>query len=60
MAFFTCLVTISFAKFVMLVMMITKLNIKYIVQEIDEQNGKWTDVQVKVDELYHRIIEDKK
>lgn len=60
MAFFTCLVTISFAKFVMFVMMITKLNIKYIVQEIDEQNGKWTDVQVKVDELYHRIIEDKK
>lgn len=60
MAFFTGLVTISFTKFIILVMMITKLNIKYIVQEIDEQNGKWTDAQVKLDELYHRIIEDRK
>ena len=33
MAFFTGLVTISFTKFVILVMMITRLNIKYIVQE---------------------------
>lgn len=60
MAFFTGLVTISFAKFVILVMIITKLNIKYIVQEIDEQNNKWTDAQVKLDELYHRIVEDRK
>lgn len=60
MAFFTGLVTISFAKFVILVMMITKLNIKYIVQEIDEQNNKWTDAQVKLDELYHRIVVDRK
>lgn len=60
MAFFTILVTTSFIKFVILVMMITKLNIKYIVQEIDEQNSKWTNAQVKLDEIYHRIVENKK
>ena len=39
--------------------MITKLNIKYIVQEIDAQNALYTDAQVKLDEIYQRIIDGK-
>ena len=58
MAFFTILVTTSFIKFVILVMMITKLNMKYIVQEIDEQNAKCTEAQVKLDEIYQRAIDE--
>lgn len=57
MAFSTCLVTISFTKFVILVMMITKLNIRYIVQEIDEQNSRWMDAQIKLEEIYHWVVE---
>lgn len=59
MALFTALTAISFVKFVVLIMMITKINMKYIVQEIDEQNAKCTEAQVKLDEIYQRaIVED--
>lgn len=47
---------VSFAKFIVIVMMITKINIKYIVQEIDKQNAKCTEAQVKLDEVYQRVI----
>lgn len=56
---FTALTSASFLKFVILIMMITKLNIKYIVQEIDAQNALYTDAQVKLDEIYQRIIDGK-
>lgn len=56
----TLLTAISFVKFLILIMIITKLNIKFIAQEIDEQNGKWTNAQVKLDEIYHRIVEKRK
>lgn len=35
-------------------------NIKYIVQEIDEQNAKCTEAQVKLDEIYQQTIDRKK
>ena len=41
-------------------MMITKLNIKYIVQEIDEQSAKCTEAQVKLDEIYQRTVDGEK
>ena len=56
MALVTALTVTSFVKFIVLIMMITKLNIRYIVQEIDEQNAMWTDVRVKLDEIYQRLI----
>ena len=60
MALFTTLTSISFIKFVVLILVITKLNIKYIVQEIDEQNAKYTELQVKLDEIYQQTVADKK
>lgn len=59
-ALFTSLMLISFLKFLILIMIITKLNIKYIVQEIDTQNTINTEMQVKVDEIYQRIVNGKK
>lgn len=41
-------------------MTITKLNIKYIVQEIDSQNEKCTEARVKLDEIYHRTLNKEK
>ena len=41
-------------------MVITKLNIKYIVQEIDEQSAKYTEAQVKLDEIYQRTVDGEK
>ena len=59
-ALFTSLMLISFLKFLILIMTITKLNIKYIVKEIDTQNTINTEMQVKVDEIYQRIVNGKK
>jgi hypothetical protein len=59
-ALFTALTVVSFAKFIILIMIITKLNITYIVQEIDEQNAKCIESQVKTDEIYQRIVNAKK
>lgn len=58
--FFTILTTVSFVKFVILIMVITNLNMKFIVQEIDEQNSKFMYIQIKLDEIYHRIVESDK
>ena len=52
----TCMTTVSFVKLVIVVMMVTKLNIGYIVKEIDTQNAQYTDIKVKLDEIYHRIV----
>lgn len=60
MALLTVLAFVSFAKLVILIMRITKLNIKYIVQEIDAQNVKCTEAQVKLDEIYQRAVNEKK
>lgn len=60
MALFTVLSSASFVKFVILTMMITKLNIKYIVQEIDAQSAKYTETQVKLDEIYQRTVDGEK
>lgn len=57
---FTTLTITSFVKFVVIVMTITKLNIKYIVQEIDSQNEKCTEARVKLDEIYHRTLNKEK
>lgn len=60
MASFTALTSVSFVKFVILIMTITKLNIKYIVEEIDEQNAKCTETQIKLDEIYQRTVNEEK
>lgn len=60
MALFTALTSASFVKFVILIMMITKLNIKYIVQEIDEQSAVCTETRVKLDEIYQQTVDGKK
>lgn len=52
----TALTSVSFIKLIFIVMRITKLNIKYIVQEIDEKNTQCTDAKVKLDEIYHHTI----
>ena len=59
MVLFTVLTAISFIKFLILILMITKLNIKYIVQEIDENNAKCTEAQVKLDEIYQHAVYEK-
>lgn len=50
---------ISFVKFVIILLMITKLNIRYIVEEIDSQKRHDTELLVKIDEIYQRVIEKK-
>lgn len=57
---FTALTITSFVKFLIIVMTITKLNINYIVQEIDNQNIKYTETQIKIDEIYHRTLDKEK
>lgn len=52
----TVLTSISFIKFIFILMRITKLNIKYIVQEIDAQQVKSTEIQVKIDEIYQQTV----
>lgn len=59
LALFTVLAFVSFAKFLILIMRITKLNIKYIVQEVDAKNMKCTETQVKLDEIYQRTVSKK-
>ena len=39
--------------------MTTKVNIKYIIQEIDEKNAIYTEMQIKLDEIYQRAIGEK-
>ena len=56
----TILTTISFAKFIQILMQVTKLNVKFIVQEIDSQQAKSTEMQVKIDEIYHQAINKSK
>ena len=58
-ALLTTLTSASFLKFVILIMMITKLNIKFIVQEIDIQNAICTETQIKLDEIYQRTVDGK-
>lgn len=60
MALFTVLTSTSFIRFLILILMITKLNIKYIVQEIDKKNATCTEVQVKLDEIYQHTLDEKK
>lgn len=52
--------SISFGKFVIILMQITKLNIKYIVEEIDQQNVEKVELFTKIDEIYKVAIEIKK
>ena len=59
-ALFTTLTLVSFVKFVILIMMITKMNITFIVQEIDEQSDKFADIRIKLDEIYERTKVSKK
>ncbi|MDE7325958.1 MAG: hypothetical protein K2N63_06765 [Lachnospiraceae bacterium] len=60
LVWFTVLTAVSFVKFVILVMMITRLNINYIIQEIDEQSSACRNMQVKLDEIYQRTVDKKK
>lgn len=53
------LALISFVKFVIILLLITKLNIRYIVNEIDSQKRNNTELLVKIDEIYQRVIEKK-
>ena len=39
---------------------VTKLNLKFIVAEIDEQSRKDTEFLTKIDEIYNRMINSKK
>ena len=59
MTLFTVLTSVSFVKFIVLIMMTTKVNIKYIIQEIDEKNAIYTEMQIKLDEIYQRAIGEK-
>lgn len=56
----TILTTISFIKFVLILMRITKLNVRYIVKEIDDQQAKSTEIQVKIDEIYQKTVNKQK
>lgn len=47
--------TASFIKFVIILMMITKLNIEYTVTEIDEKKRFDSELLMKVDEIYKDI-----
>ena len=52
----TLLALVTFVKFLINVLLITKLNIQHIVKEIDEQNSRQTEFSVKLDEVYRRLI----
>ena len=41
-------------------MRITKLNVRYIVKEIDDQQAKSTEIQVKIDEIYQKTVNKQK
>jgi len=41
-------------------MVIRKLDIKYIVREIDEQSVMCTEMRVKFDEIYQQTVDEKK
>ena len=57
---FTTLSSISFIKFLVMLLRVTKLNLKFIVAEIDEQSRKDTEFLTKIDEIYNRMINSKK
>lgn len=57
---FILLASISFIKFIILLMRLTKVNIGFIVKEIDEQKQQHTELLVKIDELYQRITKTAK
>ena len=48
--------SISFIKFIILLIYLTKINIEFIIKDIDESNARDTDIEVKIDEIYNRII----
>lgn len=43
-----------------ILMMITRLNINYIIQEIDEQSSACRNMQIKLDEIYQRTVDKEK
>lgn len=47
---------VSFVKFVLMLIRITKLNVKFIIRGIDEKHQKETEIMTKIDEVYQRII----
>lgn len=49
-----------FIKFIVLIMMIAKVNIKHIIQEIDEKSAICTGTKIKLDEIYQRAIDGEK
>ena len=51
----TVLNIVSFIKFIILIMRITKLNISYIVKEIDESNRRYVQTQVKLDDIQDKL-----
>ena len=59
LAVFIMLTIVSFAKCVIMIMSSTKLNIKYIVEEYDEQQKERIEMLTKIDEIYHRVTEKK-
>ena len=51
----TVLASVSFIKFAITIFVITKLNIQYVISEIDAQDKEKTEFAVKLDEIYHRL-----
>ena len=50
---FIALSLISFCKFICTLMMITKLNIRYIVKELDENEKEKLEQKLKLDDIYN-------
>jgi len=49
---FVLLSLISFVKFIYALMMLTKLNIRYIIKEFDENEREKLDMKLKVDDIH--------
>ena len=54
--FITTLAFLSFIKFLITIIMITKLNIDYTTKEIDAERLSQISLSAKLDEIYQRII----
>lgn len=54
------LASVSFIKFMIMLLRITNINMKFIVKEIDEQNRRNTELSTRIDEIYQSIIKERK
>ena len=55
--FLVILTCITFFKFIQLIMIMTRVNVNYLIKEIDESNNQKDTMMMQLDEIYNYVLE---